>query len=394
MTRRSERGGFTLLELLIVVTVLTIIMGLMFRLMGIGGDAWRRTLTVRRMQRLENCLSGYMAAFGSYPPVQLHGSRDIYLRVGAHGIQKDKRNENIWNWTKIGTSAENAAWRQVKAACMSQPVACKFPYPDGFKKKVDAISNEMAKRASSGDEKFKHYWKDEGTKAKLEARYDDGVTANIGRHNKNKDFKDWRNVQLFKFGLMSFLLPRYLVMMNGNRTFFEDYRQWTGNNVLPADPFDGHQFANWGDVKTFAASGARTDLARIMNIPSQAVCARWMANLQDNCATGHSITLFGVNISDEGGDLYVDNYDIEVFTPDSNSDSRTGQYVLDGVSVHDGWRHDLYYYSPPPYQRYWLWSAGKNNRTFAPWFPKEKLSSKANDCVSKWTRDDFMHLSH
>lgn len=40
------------------------------------------------MQRLENCLSGYYAAYGSYPPVKLHGSRDYTLEVDEFsGIQ-------------------------------------------------------------------------------------------------------------------------------------------------------------------------------------------------------------------------------------------------------------------------------------------------------------------
>ena len=92
--------GFTLIEIMVVVTILVILMSIVFRLSNVGADTERRTRTVVRLQRLENCLSGYQAAFGSYPPVKVHGSRDIFRRVGTHGMQSDERNEAIWNWCR------------------------------------------------------------------------------------------------------------------------------------------------------------------------------------------------------------------------------------------------------------------------------------------------------
>ena len=73
------KKGFTLIELLIVTVVIVALMGIMFRLTGIVGSTSERETTIARMQRLENCLSGYYAAFGSYPPVALHGSYNFDL---------------------------------------------------------------------------------------------------------------------------------------------------------------------------------------------------------------------------------------------------------------------------------------------------------------------------
>ena len=116
------KKGFTLIELLIVVVVIATLAGLVFRLAGVGGDQARRNSTITRMQKLEFALSGYFSAFGSYPPVPLHGSRDIFCGVNDHGIQMSS-----------GGSSENNErsklnWPQVRAACLSQPVACEFPY--------------------------------------------------------------------------------------------------------------------------------------------------------------------------------------------------------------------------------------------------------------------------
>ena len=66
--------------MLIVVVVLVTLMTMTFRLSSLGGDNWRHNKTVARLQRLENCLSGYYAAFGTYPPVALHGYRNPWLK--------------------------------------------------------------------------------------------------------------------------------------------------------------------------------------------------------------------------------------------------------------------------------------------------------------------------
>ena len=70
------------------------------------------------------------------------------------------------------------------------------------------------------------------------------------------------------------------------------------------------------------------------------------------------------------------------------------QYILDKISMRDGWGNDFYYYSPAPYQSYVIWSAGPNGRTFPPWVSRESLGSQASACVSYWTKDDLIHLSH
>ena len=54
-----QRQGFTLIEMLIVVTVLVTLMTIAFRLSNIGSDAEARSKTITRLQKLENCLSGY-----------------------------------------------------------------------------------------------------------------------------------------------------------------------------------------------------------------------------------------------------------------------------------------------------------------------------------------------
>ena len=111
--------------MLIVVVVLVTLMTMTFRLSSLGGDSARRNQTIARLQRLENCLSGYYAAFGTYPPVPIQGSRNPWLTVSAHGIQNTRGEENkdIFGWDAEKFRAgeyqqkEEHAWLQVEAAC-------------------------------------------------------------------------------------------------------------------------------------------------------------------------------------------------------------------------------------------------------------------------------------
>ena len=398
----TMRKAFTLVELLVVVAILVTLMGIVFRIGNIGSDSDRRNRTIVRMQRLENCLSGYYAAFGSYPPVKLHGTRDIYQTVSSHGIQTDQRNTSLWGWTSIGQDAERRAWYQVEAACRSQPVSCRFPYPDGFRDVIRAVSEELMAMASDSESEM-----NEEQRKKFAAGFDDGGagSGSTDRFSENKDKVDWRNIQLFKFGVLSFLLPRYLVMMNGDRDFFS-YAQWTGNNISPCNPMDGRENYGgrgwqgvWQEADKYtngSESERRSSYANLANIPSQAVCARWIPNLEGICRCNHQQTLFGVDLnSGEGSDLTGRNLNLEIFSPyNSSGESYKDQYVLDGISLLDGWYNELYYYSPAPYQTYTVWSSGPNGRTFPPWISRDKLSSSANRCVALWIEDDIIHMSN
>lgn len=395
------KRGFTLVEMLIVVVVLVTLMTMTFRLSSIGSNSSARNKTINRMQRLENCLSGYYAAYGSYPPVKLHGSRNIYLAVNDVGIQDEdgQENKDLWGWYQpsgghgIGSEQECKAWNQVKAACKSQPLAFRFPFPNlpVWDQYIQAVSDELKKRAEDAtniSEARKHVLQMGFSNLKNFGALDSGAS-------------DWREVQIFQFGLMSYLLPRYMVGMNGEQTLFADnYRQWTANNVTAYDPFTDEK-RSWANVYEWAQEVTkenpdRDKLMRIANMPSQAVTARWMPNLEQTVSCNYDFRLFGVDVKDPDSslqELRPDNLEIEVY---STSGSGTGgtYYVLDGVTVMDGWGNEFYYYSPPPHQSYTLWSSGPNGRTFPPWISRKTLDGSANRCVGAWVADDIVKMSN
>ena len=395
---KIERSrGFTLIELLIVVVVITTLVGLVFRLAGVGEDQAKRNKTIARMQKLEFALSGYYAAFGSYPPVQLHGTRDIFADVNDHGIQRSSG----------GTQESRLNWVRVRAACLSQPVACEFPYNG-----ESEIARESARLLARSFADNGGTWGSIGNFDILE--------NNEGRLSRYAKSPAWQDVQIFKFGVMSFLLPRYLFMLAGPKELYDSdslNAQWKSQNDLSSlFRFSNgkRMFDKWEKVQEYTLqheNDARTGNARnydnenyrgILMQPSQAVCARWIQALDGIVSGGRKF--YGVDTSLDHGDVSYHNHGdcsqpnlwmlSAVYAPgESRNDTFNNQYILDGMTVRDGWGMDLFYYSPPPYQGYRLWSAGPDGKTIPPWIDPANLDADNRKTAADWMADDIVGLS-
>ena len=383
----KKSRGFTLIELLIVTVVIVTLMSIVFRLAGTGGDSTARAKTIACLQKLSNALSGYYAAFGSYPPVPLQGrSRDIYtetskegavdgypsLGYGIQGTGSDKR--AIQDSGK--RDEKNEIEMQIEAACRAQPVMAGFPYnPSGPEKEVIATLCVQC-----------------GTKT---------IFAPISNYGGfNVDSSDWSDNNTFMFGLLSFLLPRYQFMLDGEANMYRHHPNgpWESNNRLPY-LLDGKRDYDWVDVQKWTRMGPdyfnntgseyADKRAMIEHLASQAVCARWMPNFK-GIVTSRPVptetTFFGVNTEDDG-----------VFGPEPKKWLVFGQkgfssspsYVNATKTVLDGWGEEFYYCSFPPYQSYQLWSSGPDKRTFPPWVDKTTLQQNEIKVVNKWLEDDI-----
>lgn len=383
------KKAFTLIELLIVVVVIAILASITFKIAGIGSSSEARSKTLERIQRLENAISGYYAAFGSYPPVQLEGrSRNFYYAVNKSGIQQTSHKPES---TIDLTTSEG--WHSVEAACRAQPVATEFPYSKEFQDYVDYVSTTLTQLHNDGVEGYEN---------PLLAQHFDGIRE-IGQLSPKQGYIEWTRLQLFKFGLLSYLLPRYLVMMGHDiHEIYDDFKQWNNNNECPAKFEDGVQYDDWRHINTDLGE----ESWKIKLLPSQSITARWLVNFQDSLACNTSMKVYGVDIksnseTDYAG-LSIHNPNPKVY---SSGDSQGGEdsgatqlYALNEITMRDGWGRDLYYYSPPPYQTYRIWSAGANGKTFPPWVSPEELKSgqlsRYADLIRSWIADDLVHMSN
>lgn len=413
MVAHSDRRGFTLIELLIVTVVVASLMAIVFRLTGIAGSASSQERTVERLQKLENCLSGYFATFGSYPPVPLQGaSRNIYRKVTDEHpmIQTDDPKE------VDDSDSEFNKYYAVDAACRAQPVAAMYPPA----KRMNATVNGRTREVSSKEayESFKEavnaYYEADGysdeEKQKID-RWRNATFQDIGGSpgflNNYQGETDYTRLQLFRFGLMSFLLPRYRFMLQcakGNKSgdsgsfnnSLDKYRQWTEYNPLPPRMDTGIAYESW---KAFCDTMGGEDDWQIDLIPSQAACARWMPNLKD-VVSGPNTSFFGVNITADnnsnGIPLPRNAAGFTLYSAGGRNSSSSSGYPLLSLTVVDGWGREFYYYSPAPYQTYVLWSAGKNGRTFPPWIDIDQFrKDHSEQCKTaiQWMADDIKFMS-
>ena len=391
MVREGDKKGFRLVELLIVTVVVVSLMGIVFRLTGIVGGTTKRQQTISRMQRLENCLAGYYAVFGSYPPVPLQGSsRNVYLKAMGNGVQSENETETRLSWTAV------------RAACKAQPVRAMYPAARGQGDSYQKFQDGVNKYYEAGG-----YTKD------VKATVDGWRNATLVDLSKSsgylkgcEDDTSFKRVQLFRYGLMAYLLPRYKFMLecvrDENSGRYRSggfapwgYAQWTYYNTVPPRMDSGTPFANW---ESFCDNVLGENEWQIELIPSQAACARWVHNLvatadDPNIVSGQRIDVFGVEVGN-GRTIPSIAYpsSFELFDKGGYSASGSGSgsgYPLYFITVQDGWDKDFYYYSPAPYQSYVLWSSGPDTRTFPPWVDLKSLSSDDFKTAIDWMADDI-----
>jgi hypothetical protein len=197
---------------------------------------------------------------------------------------------------------------------------------------------------------------------------------------------------MFKFGLLSFLLPRVeQIGFSGvdapderrepDLRFYQS-RQWKKNNPVSK------------------VTDTRRALQAQQIIENRAA-ARWMPNLERMVINGKYI--LGVDTkhaSESESGLRMQ----KVMDPDGNLIDVKGyvhnssKYALSYVTMRDDYHHgdsqdgEFYYYSPPPHQSYRIWSAGPDGKTFPPWIPIDNLSKDEREWVTKWLKDDIVRF--
>ena len=400
------KKAFTLVELLVVVVVIAILMAVTFRIVGVGEEETSRSNTVKRMHALETCISGYFAAFGSYPPVRLHGSRNIFYKVNKQGIQvvDEDPDYGTFNWIKV------------HAACRSQPVAMNYPFREKDWPVINKTSIQVQKMYSKG----------KGGLAEVAGTGFDALQTTSQLSSKSEE-DAWTHCNLFRFGLMSFLLPRFMIMMEGpDTTIYDKFVQWGENNNVPCKFEDGVPYEKWEDIaKQVKPPSPNSDdindeLWKVALLPSQIITARWIACLEGICNLQNPnrkkgdkpyLNVWGVNIAaeDSQSGLTQAGLTTQINNPwryppifssgdlQSEDNGWTQAYALDGISCVDGWGEEFYYYSPSPHQSYRLWSAGKNRKTFPPWITEKEIDELNASWASEarlWKSDDIVHMSH
>jgi prepilin-type N-terminal cleavage/methylation domain-containing protein len=91
---RRRRGGFTLIEMLVVVLIMALLMGLLVRHMRNADDRARRAATTKTIEQVSAALEEFFAEYGQYPPVPIYagdGCQPVYFEFPMQYLPPDPR---------------------------------------------------------------------------------------------------------------------------------------------------------------------------------------------------------------------------------------------------------------------------------------------------------------
>ncbi|MDD4103388.1 MAG: hypothetical protein PHU80_12260, partial [Kiritimatiellae bacterium] len=283
--------------------------------------------TKARLQKLQNVMSAFYSEYGTYPPVAYFGVPDPYVEQGdAFGDYQ----------TPVPTSELKEA--NAKRAARCQPTEYLYPTPRIWNAGINQMYQDQ------------------------QARNVNEAMAGTAASRPNSEWESDNGLRIFRFGLLSFLLPRFTMLggnSDGNLTgdsspeeAFIKSRQWRDNNP--------------GSLREIYER-------------EQLVISRWLPNFERFPLQGVG-TVMGVQTG--GGDQ--EYMHLTVVT-----DPQSGQkHVLLYARMYDGWGRDFYYHSAPPYQSYRIWSAGPDDKTFPPWATPRNAGDQKT--VKGWIEDDIV----
>jgi prepilin-type N-terminal cleavage/methylation domain-containing protein len=91
---RRRRGGFTLIEMLVVVLIMALLMGLLVRHMRNADDRANRAATTKTIEQVSAALEEFFAEYGQYPPVPIYagdGCQPVYFEFPMQYLPPDPR---------------------------------------------------------------------------------------------------------------------------------------------------------------------------------------------------------------------------------------------------------------------------------------------------------------
>jgi len=333
--RPAERQAFTLIEMMLVVAVIGILIGGMFRMINAVGQNTQRAETINRLQRLENAISGFYAECGTYPPVPRVCSPDPSIET------EDDTDDETY---AALTSAEEKFSHRANRAAHSQPPS--FQYPSA--KSIDGY-----------------------------------LMTRFGAYSANQNASD-ASVKRFQYGLLSFLLPRLQFIGGSNLVEMKEGEMTPDLQIFKQSQWTKYNSAKGGNKQSFMDQNAH----------EVAACSRWLPHLEGIVFGGKS--LLGVALADPKFDNPA-AFSRPIKASSGNTIRLACASVFDAWTSDPYGQpgHEIYYYSEPPYQGYRLWSAGPDGKTFPPWIPLESLSSGENGDRKKvigWIEDDIVRF--
>lgn len=270
-----KRSGFTIIEMLVVVIIIAILAGLVFKMIGAGGASSDVAKARRQVEMLANACEEYRAEYGRYPPVARYYDKEFKKLI--------------------------------------QPVVYGYPGRGWLGGKNQSSVAEQLNAIPRT--KFEEY-----------------------------NIKNDKEAYVFKFGLLSFLVPR----IEGHAEMAP--KEFFDNKTTVSD--DQHHWLSQNSKKTDSDQKHLSELQSIGRRPSD-----W--NYSDYCRKEDNPRDLRVakKIAPLLKDMLRDN-DPSHVDPYGNFATYTNRHVR----IVDPWGHSLRYESDPPFETFRVWSRGPDGK--------------------------------
>lgn len=324
----KARNGFTIIEMMIVIVIIAILSGFVFRMMGLAAVKNNIAETKAKLEKIANAIEAYRAEYGSYPPVAVYD-----CCKGAHGIQPTLY--EYPNASEMGTSGSSTAMSSQFAARLVNESKEKDRWAD-FSLFTFGLASYL----------YPRYWST-GEKAPQELFGDlssgdvkNGQKADKKRvinqwtaHNKKEEDRIYIQDMDRDMNAIRRILP--FLETHIDSKIERKVKVW----VLPKN--------EWGDIDCGVGDFAYSSLE----------FCRWNGKGGEGHFIGSPESINGTRIYDG---IEFMNY---------------------AIGFKDSWGRILHYQSNPPYDNFRLWSPGPNGQTCDPVCPNPSSCSACNDDI-------------
>lgn len=189
----KNNSAFTLIEMLVVVVIIAILAGVVFKLVGAGGASSDRAEARRRVEQLANAVEEYRAEYGKYPPVAKNAKGEQPL-----AYEYPLRPEH---WTRGGASGANSLASTLHNVKRTDATVFSFGLMSYLETRVKGRAETAPDVLFSENKNLsvdQHHWRSENTyRSRDTSNSNDGYVKTCPVKDSGRDVRTAKRIEPF-----------------------------------------------------------------------------------------------------------------------------------------------------------------------------------------------------
>lgn len=249
----GKRRAFTLIEMLVVVVIISILAGIVFKLVGAGGASSDKATARRQVEQLANAIEEYRAEYGKYPPVAKNASGNQPV-----AYEYPLRPEY---WTRGGTAGAKSLAASLHNVKRTEATVFSFGLMSYLETRVKGRAETAPEVLFSKNDSFaveEHHWRSENTyRSRDTGSTSDGYIKTCPVKDSGRDVRTAKRIEPYIKDIRSegHLVPREYsgnYYTNQVSTVYDPW--WHQLNYKSDPPYDSYKiWSNGPDGKSGTA---------------------------------------------------------------------------------------------------------------------------------------------